>query len=328
MTNYREYIYAVYQERGFSKAAKKLYVSQPWLSATIKKAEQELGLPLFDRSTNPISLTDAGQYYIEKIEQITVIEEEMAEHFRQLRDVKRTELHIGSSMFFCTYVLPDLMADFRLQYPQVTLTLTEGGNQTLLEKLLSGKLDFLLEAERPTNSRVHSIPWASEEIVLAVPASNPVNQTLDQYRYSFGEFLDRTQSGNRKPSVPLEAFAQERFLLLKEGNDIHQRSFQLCKHAGFTPNVSLYLAQMMTAYYLVLEGQGITFLRSTIPAHVTPTDNVVFYQLDDPLAVRSIYLSYTQRNTNPVQQHLIDFMKNNLDSVYTRGRGCDRMELS
>ena len=62
MTNYKEYIYAVYQEKSFSKAARKLYVSQPWLSATIKKAEEELGLPLFDRSTNPISLTEAGRY--------------------------------------------------------------------------------------------------------------------------------------------------------------------------------------------------------------------------------------------------------------------------
>lgn len=312
MTNYREYIYAVYQEKSFSKAAKKLYVSQPWLSATIKKAEQELGLALFDRSTNPISPTEAGRYYIEKLEEIAAIEAEMSEHFKQMRDVGRTELHIGSSMFFCTYVLPALMEDFRLQYPQVTLTFTEGGNKTLLEKLLNGRLDFLLEAERPANSRIHSIPWASEEIVLAVPARNPVNKELDPYRYSFGEFLDRIQTGRRRPPVPLEAFAQEDFLLLKEGNDIHQRSLQLCKNAGFTPHVSLYLAQMMTAYYLVLEGQGITFLRSTIPAHVIPTDKVVFYQLNDSLAVRSIYLSYTQRDANPVKQHLIDFMKDNI----------------
>lgn len=312
MTNYKEYIYAVYQEKGFSKAAQKLYVSQPWLSATIKKAEQELGLPLFDRSTNPISLTEAGQYYIEKVEEITAIEEEMYEHFKQMRDVGRTELHIGSSMFFCTYVLPDIMKEFQLLYPQVTLTFTEGGNKTLLEKLLNGRLDFLLEVERPANSRIHSIPWASEEIVLAVPAGNPVNERLEQYRYSFGAFLERTQTGNRRPPVPLEAFDQESFLLLKEGNDIHQRSLQLCKNAGFTPHVSLYLAQMMTAYYLVLEGQGITFLRSTIPAHVTPTDKVVFYQLDDSLAVRSIYLSYTQQNKNPVKQHLIDFMKDHI----------------
>lgn len=312
MTNYKEYIYAVYQEKSFSKAAKKLYVSQPWLSLIIKKAEQELGLPLFDRSTNPISLTEAGRYYIGKIEEITVIEEEMSDHFKQMRNAGRTELHIGSSMFFCTYVLPGLMKEFQLLYPQVMLTLTEGGSKTLLEKLLNGRLDFILEAERPANNRVHSIPWASEEIVLAVPANNPVNEKLGGYRYSFTDFLNRAQTDKRLPPVPLEAFAQESFLLLKEGNDIHQRSLQLCKNAGFSPKIALYLAQMMTAYYLVLEGQGITFLRSTIPSHVAPTDRVVFYQLDDPLAVRSVYLSYAKQNSNPMQQHLVDFMKENI----------------
>ena len=86
MTYYKEYIYAVYQEKSFSKAAKKLYVSQPWLSATVKKAEQELGLPLFDRSTNPISLTKAGRYYIERIEQIMAIETEMEGRFKELQN--------------------------------------------------------------------------------------------------------------------------------------------------------------------------------------------------------------------------------------------------
>lgn len=310
MTNYKEYIYAVYQEKSFSKAAKKLYVSQPWLSAIIKKAEQELGLPLFDRSTNPISLTEAGQYYIGKIEEITAIEEEMRHRFKQMKNAGRTKLHIGSSMFFCTYVLPGLIKEFQLLHPQVMLTLTEGGSKTLLEKLLNGRLDFILEAERPANNRVHSIPWASEEIVLAVPAHNPVNERLGEYRYSFEEFLNRAQAGKRP--VPLETFAQESFLLLKEGNDIHQRSLRLCENAGFSPKIALYLAQMMTAYYLVLEGQGITFLRSTIPTHVAPTDRVVFYQLGDPLAVRSVYLSYAKQNSNPMQQHLIDFMKENI----------------
>ncbi len=312
MTNYKEYIYAVYQERSFSKAAQKLFVSQPWLSATVKKVEQELGLPLFDRSTTPISLTSAGRYYMEQIQRIMAIEEEMRVRFREMRDGSRTELHIGSSMFFCTYVLPALMEDFRLRHPQVTLTFTEGGAKTLLEKLVNGQLDFLLEAERPANSRLMSIPWASEEIVLAVPSGNPVNEKLEQYRYSFEEFLTRAQGDSRRPAVPLDAFAKEDFLLLKEGNDIHQRSLRLCENAGFIPNVSLYLTQMMTAYYLVLEGQGITFLRSAIPEHVAPTDKVVFYQLDDPLAVRSIYLTYSKHKATPIQQQLIDFMKQNI----------------
>ena len=308
MTNYKEYIYAVYQEKSFSKAAQRLYVSQPWLSATVKKVEQELGLSLFDRSTKPISLTEAGLYYIEQVERIMAIEEEMQAHFRSLKNTGQVKLHIGSSMFFCTYVLPVLMEDFRLQCPQVTLTFTEGDNKTLLEKLLNGRLDFLLEAECPEDPKVQTIPWASEELVLAVPSHYRINQTLSKYCYSFEEFLRRGHPDHKRPAIPLKAFQGESFILLKEGTDSHNRSFQFCENAGFTPEVSMYCAQMMTAYYLVCEGRGITFLRSTIPEYVSPTDRVVFYQPDDPLTVRNIYLSYLKKKSGTVQRKLINFI--------------------
>lgn len=312
MTKYKEYIYAVYQEKSFSRAAQRLYVSQPWLSATIKKAEQELGLSLFDRSTNPISLTEAGRYYIERVEQIMAIEAEMEERFKELQREANPELRIGTSMFFCTYVLPALLNDFSLAHPEAAITFVEGGSKSLTEKLLDGRLDFLLEAERPESNQITSIPWASEEIVLAVPASDPINRKLDQYRYSFKEFLQRAKPNGRRPSVPLAQFEEKNFILLKEGNDSHDRVLKICRNAGFDPQISLRVTQMMTAYYLVCEGQGVTFLRSTIPQHVVPTDQVVFYQLDDPLAVRDIYLSYTKRKASPMQQELIEFMKDNI----------------
>ena len=319
MTDYKEYVYAVYKEKSFSKAAQKLFVSQPWLSATVKKVEQEIRSPLFDRSTNPISLTEAGQYYIEHIEQIMEIEQEMRQHFKQLRESQETQLHIGSSMFFCTYVLPTLLEDFHAQYPQVTVTLSEGNSQALTEKLLQGELDFLLEAEHPDSSKLHTIPWASEEIVLAVPAHYGINQSLSEYCYTFEEFLHRGDPGIKKPPIPLNAFQNENFILLQQGNDIHQRSIQICQNAGFAPKISLFLTQMMTAYYLVCEGRGITFLRSTIPEYVSPTKSVVFYQLSDPLARRTIYLSYLNRKTPPVQRYLIDYM---MEEISLNPPGC------
>ena len=310
MLDYKEYIYAIYQERSFSKAARKLYVSQPWLSATVKKVEQELQLPLFDRNTKPISLTEAGEYYIQQVERILAIEEEMRHTFADMCASRCTSLHIGSSMFFCTYVLPTLLNEFREQNPQVTLSFTEGGTGPLAEQLLQGKLDFLLEAGPPDNSGITSVVWASEELVLAVPADYPVNRDLSQYSYTFEQFLARNQPGARKPPVLLTAFRKAPFMLLNQGNDSFSRTQSLCRNAGFTPNVSLYLTQMMTAYYLVCEGRGVTFLRSTIPQYVSPTDSVVFYTLDDPLAIRDIYLSYRSKPSSPVQHKLIDYMLN------------------
>ncbi|MEM5780233.1 MAG: LysR family transcriptional regulator [Lawsonibacter sp.] len=309
MLDYKEYIYAIYQERSFSKAAKRLYVSQPWLSATVKKVEQELKLPLFDRSTAPISLTEAGRYYIQQVERIMAIEGEMRRTFADMSAAEGTSLHIGSSMFFCTYVLPSLLSEFRTQYPQITLTFTEGSSNLLAEQVAAGKLDFLLEAEPPDGKSLDSMVWAAEELALAVPAQYPVNREMEKYSYTFEEFLKRNQPGLRKPSVPLAVFRKAPFMMLSRNNDSYARSLELCKNAGFSPNISLYLTQMMTAYYLVCEGRGVAFLRSTIPEYVAPTDSVVFYTLDDPLATRNIYLSYRKKHSNPVQRKLIDFMQ-------------------
>lgn len=309
MLNYKEYIYAIYQEHSFSKAAQKLYVSQPWLSSVVKKVEQEIKTPIFDRSTNPISLTPAGQYYIRQVEQVMQIEADMRSYFDQLQRPD-TQLHVGSSMFFCTYVLPQLFQEFREENPQITLTLTEGGCETMAEKLLEHKLDVFLEAEPLQNAKIQSVAWCTEELVLAVPARFSINQKLSRYCYSFDELLKRNEPGGKKPAVPLDAFRDEPFLLLQKGNDSYQRSMQLCEHAGFVPKVSVFLAQMMTAFYLVCEGQGVSFLRSTIPEYVTPTESVVFYQLDDPIAVRSVYLSSLRQHASSVQQKLLDFMWN------------------
>ena len=72
-----DYVYEVYKEKSFSTAAKKLFVTQPALSSAIKKAEEKIGAVLFDRSTVPVQLTDAGKVYIQAIEQIKSIKEEI-----------------------------------------------------------------------------------------------------------------------------------------------------------------------------------------------------------------------------------------------------------
>lgn len=110
-------------------------------------------------------------------------------------------------------------------------------------------------------------------------------------------------------------------MLLNGENDVHRRSLEICRHAGFTPEIKLLLTQMMTAYYLVCEGQGVTFLRSTILEYVAPTESVVFYQLDDPLATRSIYLSYAKRGTTDVQRQLIEYMESRCNLEHSHHLG-------
>ena len=305
MADYKEYVYAVYQEKGFSRAAQKLFVSQPWLSAVVKKEEERIGFPIFDRRSKPISLTPEGEYYIARIEKIMALEKELEDHFQALKQQNHREIRIGSSMFFITYVLPKLREAFQGRHPDVTLSFTEGDSDMLWEKLADGELDLVLEAERGERSDVEFQPWQSEELILAVPTENPINARLKEYCYDFASFCRRREPGGSKPRVPLREFAEQPFLLLKEGNDSHGRSLRMCEEAGFRPQVEMYVAQLMTAYYLVCEGRGLAFVRSSISECVAPTDAVRFYQIDSALAVRDVYLAYAKNRRNALVDSLV-----------------------
>ena len=83
-----EYVYEVYKERSFSKAAKNLFISQPALSVTIKRIENRIGTPIFDRSTNPVGLTECGQKYIEVIKQYMDLQNGFLNYLSNLEELK------------------------------------------------------------------------------------------------------------------------------------------------------------------------------------------------------------------------------------------------
>ena len=94
------YIYEVYKERSFSKAAQNLYISQPSLSAAVKKIENRIGAPLFDRSTSPIRLTDCGREYIRCAEKIMDIQNEFENFINGQNELQTGQLSIGASNLF------------------------------------------------------------------------------------------------------------------------------------------------------------------------------------------------------------------------------------
>lgn len=93
------YVYEVYQEMSFSKAARNLYISQPSLSAAIKKVEHEIGCTIFDRSTNPIQITECGKAYIDSIKKIMEIEESFDNFKNDLENMKTGSISIGGTTF-------------------------------------------------------------------------------------------------------------------------------------------------------------------------------------------------------------------------------------
>lgn len=301
-----DYVYEVYVKKSFSKAAEELYISQPALSTTIKKVEEEIGLPIFDRSSNPIQLTEAGEYYIQSIEHIMTLEKEMRSHFNSLMDNNRGTISVGGASFFCTSILPTLAQKFKMEYPDYTVNLVEANADDLMKCLRTGIVDIIIDVEKRDPKLFESVIWAEEQILLAVPASYEVNNHLKEYRLAFGDVASGQYSNDKHPKVNLKKFENENFLLLKKGNDMYQRSLKMCRKAGFSPNVSMYLDQLLTSYYIACNGKGIAFVRASVTESLEATDKLFFYKIDDVNSYRNIMLYY--KKSHPLSNIGMDFI--------------------
>lgn len=305
-----EYVNAVYQEGSFSKAAQKLFVSQPALSASIKKIEAELyGVLLFNRGVNPITLTPAGEYYIREARKIAELENQIDQYFASLAGIKSGALNLGSSAYFCTYVLPDIIQCYSQQNPDCTLNLHENDISELEKKLKSGALDLIIDVEAPDPQIFESISLGKEYILLAVPAQFDINQKLKNYRLTYEQIRSRSFLADEIPAVDLALLANEPFILLRKQHDIYKRAVELCRHAGFNPQPQLFLDQLLTAYNIAKNGKGVTFFRNTLLDYTGETDKLCYYKLGDKTAVREILLSYKKYpEPSPLADDFIKYM--------------------
>ena len=141
----KEYVYAVYEEKSFSKAAQKLYITQPALSTAIKKVEKKIGTPIFDRSTSPIGLTPGGEVYIDAIEKLFALEQNTLNQLNNLNGLLAGKLSVGGTIFFTSFVLPGVLSEFSHRYPQIKIDLQEGTTTQLTDKLVAEELDLLID---------------------------------------------------------------------------------------------------------------------------------------------------------------------------------------
>ena len=293
MLNEMKYVYAVYQERSFTKAAKRLFLSQPALSNMVKKAEQELGSPIFDRSTVPLTLTKEGEFYIRSIKQIMMLEQNIQTYFEDIQALNTGSLSVGGSSFFCSFILPDLIGKFKTYYPNIAIELLEGNVRELRDGLENGSLDLIIETsvteEDPT---LQTFFYKNEIIVLAVPVQNPINQRLTQYQCA-GEwfFQHEGKMASQVPPVPLGQFADTPFVLLKEGNDLGPRGIHICREAGFYPKIAILTDQILTAANIAANGIGAVFLRADLFHYYGIQDKFCLYRLDSDLARRDVFFA-------------------------------------
>lgn len=163
-----QYVLTVLKEGSFTSAAKKLYVSQPSLSQIIKTAEANLGAPIFNRSTDPITLTPAGQLYVDAARQVTTISTNLKKQVEELSSEEFGKIRLGISVQRGTELLPELYPRFKKRFPHVDLELHEQGSATMEKSVLEGEVGIALLTTFPRHEELVYDLIQEERLVLIV----------------------------------------------------------------------------------------------------------------------------------------------------------------
>ena len=306
---WKKYVYEVYKERSFTKAAQNLYISQPSLSARIKKIEEIIGEPLFDRSTTPLQLTEVGKVYIEAAEEITQIEQRVENYINDLAGLKTGNLAVGASTLFAAYVVPSLITQFNQKFPDVHIQLIEGNTAELEEMLGSNALDFVIDNYHYDSILYNKELYCEENILLAVPKHFAVNEELGMYQLSYKNIKNKNYLNQKYPAVPLGRFADLPFIMLTQGNDTRTRGDRLCRNVGFKPNIVLEFNQQSTAYMASSTQLGATFISDILVSQLPAFENLVYYKLDGEEAKRKVFFYYkTHKYKTRVMEEFIRMM--------------------
>lgn len=303
-----KYVYEIYRQGSFTKAAEVLYVTQPTLSIAVKKLEAELGVPIFERKNNPITLTPAGEIFIEKTKLFLQIEQDMHDEIDDIKGLKSGELRIGGTNYVNSCILPPILSQFITLYPNIDLNVIESRSDQLLQKVIDNEVDISFNTGGDDDPRFSTIPAFRDEIYLAVP--NHFISTRMGFNKPFASYGWKRSKINRIDIKDIGIFSEVPFMLLKQMNNLYRKSLDILDQAAFEPRIVQWVEQLATAYRFCIEGIGATFIGSRLINKNQIDHRITLFAMDGDLTERQFfavmnknrYLSHAMQAFNHIVQ--------------------------
>lgn len=273
-----ECVVMVAKLKSFTKAAQKLKIAQPSLSQSINILEKHLGVPLFDRSTTPISLTHAGEIYLSKANAIIDLYNDLNVQMRDVTGFENGKLRLGITQTGYHFI-HDALSTFYKKFPKTDLHITQVFSTLNLKKmLLDGDIDIgTLILPLNTDELAYKI-LKEEQVCLALPITHPFAQKVKKRSKGY-------------PSISLNDLQNEKFILPKDTQRSRSIFDTIFKKAGFEPNVFCETETFDIANSIVASGIGACF---TLPQFIKEDkqDKLMLFSLDEPLMTRTVVLAY------------------------------------
>lgn len=272
------YIVAVARENHFGRAAKACYVSQPTLSVAIKKLEDELGVAIFERGSNEVTLSPIGERIVQQAQQTL----EAADNIKQLalhgKNQLSGPLRIGTIYTIGPYLYPELIPLLHKAAPEMPLVVEENYTAVLTEKLKRGELDVIIIALPYNEQGIVTQPLYEEPFVVLLPASHPLTS---------------------RKTISSKLLEDENVLLLGKGHCFRDHVLEACPACIPKPELIGDLAHTVegssleTIRHMVVSGLGVTVLPCTAAgAHSYSQRLLAIRRFSRPIPTRTIALAW------------------------------------
>jgi LysR family hydrogen peroxide-inducible transcriptional activator len=275
------YVVAVAREKHFGRAAEACFVSQPTLSVSIKKLEEELDVRIFERGANEVTVTPIGEEIVRQAQAVIEQAAGIRELAKRRKDPLTGPLRLGIIYTIGPYLLPDLVRQAIERNPQMPLMLQENFTARLLDMLRTGELDCAIMAEPFPDTGLAIAPLYDEPFMVALPKTNPLA---------------------RRKSISAEELKEEKMLLLGTGHCFRDHVLEVCpEYARFSSDAegmrkTFEGSSLETIKYMVASGMGITVVpQLSVPAE--PQPHVAYVPFAKPVPTRRVVLAWRRSFT-------------------------------
>lgn len=283
---YLEAFLALAKYKNYSEAAEELYISQSSLSKYIQKLEDSLDVKLFSRDSTGTTLTKYGKIYLTYAQKIESLQKRC---LREINDAyaQQQALKIGAIPSASEYGIIDLVIQFMKQ-SKIKCQVTNDTSSDLENKLKDGKIDIAF-IKNPIQSDFCTVPYEHDHLVVVLPKSHPLS---------------------KNEVINISELKNEDFIFEPVNSRPYRLCMNLCKNAGFTPNVIYADHQISNILDFVQKGIGVSLLMSKLVSKLIKHSgyaNLTVLPIDPPVAA-TIDMCYLDNDTNKAyKQKFIEF---------------------
>ena len=299
--NQLQYVLTLAEEKSITRAAQKLYLSQPSLSLSLKGLEEELGTALFTRGSDGLEPTYAGQLFCEWAEETRASYGRLNEKLSDIAAGRRQLLRLGISPHRGDLVLPTLLPAFYARFPHCEVHTQELSTVQLRQLLEAKALDFIVDIPNPDTVTYCNELLLNETILLAVPRS----------------FLPRLPQPEPDGSIDLRTLSGLPFVLLPPSQLLGSISQKMCEQMGFLPDLRIQCSSVERALSLAAGQLGITFAPQVFAQRQFHADQLCYFSVKGVESSRPLCLVYPRSTYQSAPlKAMLELFRQQLPALY------------